>query len=124
STVTIAAGDMAASTNENTPVTLSVLANASDADGDALSISAVSQGAFGTVTTAGTSVTYMPNANFHGSDSFTYTASDAADNSATLLVTIPVESTSTVAAADASASTNENTPVTLSVLANASDSDG
>src|SRR5207244_7821602 len=92
---------------------------------DALSISAVTQGAFGTVTTDGTSVTYTPSdPNFHGTDTFTYTASDAAGNSATAMVTITVVDNSTVTAADASASTNDNTPVTLSVLDNASDSDG
>src|SRR5207253_2975719 len=126
STVTITAGDTAASTNENTASTPSRLNNASDSDGDALSISAVTQGAFGTVTIDGASVTYTPNANFHGSDSFTYTASDAAGNSATAMVTITVvdNSTVTITAGDMAASTNENTAVTLSVLDNASDSDG
>src|SRR5439155_10244548 len=77
-----------------------------------------------TVSTDGTSLTYMPNANFHGTDSFTYTAQDAAGNHATATVTITVVDNSTVTAADASASTNENTPVTVNVLTRASDSDG
>src|SRR5207237_8603573 len=97
---TVTAADASASTNENTPVTLSVLDNASDSDGDALSISAVTQGAFGTVSTDGTSVTYTPgDPNFHGTDTFTYTASDAAGNSATATVTITVVDNSTVTAA-------------------------
>src|SRR5207237_6513609 len=106
-----------------TPVTLSVLDNASDSDGDALSISAVSQAAFGTVTTDGASVTYTPNANFHGSDTFTYTASDAAGDSATAMVTITVVDNSTVTAADDRNSTHENTTDTVILLADCCDHD-
>lgn len=60
----------------NTPVTIFVLSNDSDPDGDPLTITATTDGANGTVSTDGTSVTYTPNASFTGSDSFTYTISD------------------------------------------------
>ncbi len=61
-----------ATTNEDTAVTLAVLGNDSDVDGDSLSVSAVTQGANGTVVINGdNTVTYTPNANFNGAESFT-----------------------------------------------------
>ena len=65
-----------ATTPENTSVIISVLNNDSDVDGDSLTVSSVTQGANGTVTTNGTITTYTPKLNFHGVDSFTYTVSD------------------------------------------------
>ncbi|MCV0411937.1 Ig-like domain-containing protein [Nitrosarchaeum sp.] len=65
-----------ATTPENTSVIISVLNNDSDVDGDSLTISSVTQGANGTVTTNSTIVTYIPKPNFHGVDSFRYTISD------------------------------------------------
>jgi hypothetical protein len=58
-------------------ITIDVLANDSDPDGDPLIIAAVTQGAKGTVAiTGGVELTYTPNADFTGTDSFTYTISD------------------------------------------------
>src|SRR5438552_18410648 len=102
---TVTYPDASAAIYQNTPVTLSVLDNASDSDGDSLTVSGVSQGAFGTVSTDGSSVTYTPSdANFHGTDTFTYTASDAAGNNATAMVTITVvdKSIVTISASDTS----------------------
>jgi Ca2+-binding RTX toxin-like protein len=66
-----------AATDEGTPVTVAVLANDSDPDGNPLTVSAVSQGANGTVAINGdNTVTYTPNPSFFGADSFTYTAAD------------------------------------------------
>jgi hypothetical protein len=56
-------------------VVIAVLAN-DGGGGGALSVSAVTQGANGTVTTDGQTVTYTPEATFFGTDSFTYTATD------------------------------------------------
>jgi Bacterial Ig domain len=66
-----------------TPLTLAVLANDTDADGNPLAITAVSQGAHGTVTISGSKVIYTPVATFVGTDSFTYTVSDGQVDSAT-----------------------------------------
>jgi len=65
-------------TQEDTPVaTIDVLANDTDIDNDALTVTAVSQGTNGSVTiNADSTLTYSPHANFHGSDVFTYTISD------------------------------------------------
>ena len=69
-----------ASTDEDTPVTTdNVLANDTDVDDTLIpaSITAFTQGTNGTVVSNGDGTfTYTPNANFNGSDSFTYTISD------------------------------------------------
>jgi hypothetical protein len=50
----------------------------SDADGDALTYSIMTNGAHGAASIgSGNRFTYMPAANFNGSDSFTYTVTDA-----------------------------------------------
>ncbi|WP_033371113.1 Ig-like domain-containing protein, partial [Caldimonas manganoxidans] len=66
----------AATTAEDTPVTIAVLANDSDVDGDALSVSAASATHGAVLIHADGSLTYTPNANFHGTDTITYTVSD------------------------------------------------
>ena len=72
--------------------TIPVLANASDPDGDTVTVSAVTQGANGTVTinNDGT-VTYALTRFFSGTDSFTYTVSDGRGGMATGTVTVQVQ---------------------------------
>src|SRR5262249_22266995 len=66
-----------ASTTQNTAVTVNVLANDSDVDGDTLSVSAVTQGAHGgVVINADNTLTYMSTGNFTGTDFFNYSISD------------------------------------------------
>jgi VCBS repeat-containing protein len=72
----VAADDSGYATSEDLPVTIDVLANDTDVDGDALAVNSVSQGTNGTVTNNGTNVTYTPDPDFSGADSFTYTISD------------------------------------------------
>ncbi|HGY57155.1 MAG TPA: tandem-95 repeat protein [Caldithrix abyssi] len=114
-----------ATTSEDTPVTINVLANDSDVDGDALTVSDVTQPANGTVTNNGTDVTYTPNSGYNGSDSFDYVASDGNGglDTATVSVTISSVNDRPVAVND-TATTDEDTPVTIDVLANDSDPDG
>ncbi len=71
-----------------TTVTIAVLANDTDPDGNPLTITAVTQGTHGTVTRQTTSVTYTPVATFVGTDSFTYTIADGQGASATATVTV------------------------------------
>jgi hypothetical protein len=67
----------AATTTVNTPITLAVLANDSDADGDPLSLVAVTPPRSGAaVANLDGTVTYTPAAGFRGQDRFTYTVSD------------------------------------------------
>jgi uncharacterized repeat protein (TIGR01451 family) len=120
------AEDDIADTEEDTPVIIDVLANDSDIDvGDTLSVSEVTQGANGSVTNNGGDVTYTPNSDFNGSDSFTYTVSDGngGGDTATVNVTVNPVNDPPVAEDDI-ADTEEDTPVTIDVLANDSDIDG
>lgn len=80
-------------TSEDTPLiiaTSTLLANDSDIDGDALTISAVTNAIGGTVTLNGNQIQFTPNANFYGDASFTYNVSDPGGASDTALVTIRV----------------------------------
>jgi len=77
-------------TPENTPVTIDVLNNDSDIDGDILTVDSVTQGANGSVTNNGGDVTYTPDPGFSGTDSFTYTISDGNGGSDTATVTVTV----------------------------------
>lgn len=62
-----------AATNEDTPVTINVLAN-DTFENPARAITSVTQGASGTVSfSAGGTVIYTPDPNFFGTDTFTYT---------------------------------------------------
>ena len=121
----LAAND-AAATTEDAPVNGSVLGNDTDVDaGTTLTATLGSSPTNGTVTLAsGGSFTYTPNANFNGTDSFTYTASDgtAVSNVATVTITVNAVNDAPVAAND-TASTAEETAVSGSVLTNDTDVD-
>jgi VCBS repeat-containing protein len=77
----------------------------SDTNGDALSVTAVSAASHGTAALSEGNVTYTPNLNFNGSDSFTYTVTDSIGLSVTADVNITVNAVN-----DA---TVWNTPATL-----------
>jgi VCBS repeat-containing protein len=118
----VAASD-AATTPEDTAVTIAVLANDVDADGDPLGVSILAPPANGTVTiNPDATITYTPNANFFGTDRFDYTATDpsGASDSERVDITITAVNDLPVAGDDA-ASTNQDTAVTINVLANDSD---
>lgn len=85
--------DDSATTNEDTAVIFDLLTNDSDPENDLVEASAaiVTQPGKGSVTIANGVVTYTPNANETGQDTFTYTVKDAALNTsaeATVTVTI------------------------------------
>jgi Ca2+-binding RTX toxin-like protein len=121
------AADDTAVTDEDTAVVVDVLANDSDVENDILSISAVTNGANGTVSHDGTSVTYTPDADFNGADSFTYTVSDGNGgfDTATANVTVNPVNDPPVAAND-SFTGDEDSVIAGNVLAdngNGTDSD-
>lgn len=120
----VANGD-ATSTVEDTLVTINVLGNDSDIDGDPLSVTAASATNGSVAVGAGGSLTYTPNANFAGTDTISYTISDGAGGTASASVSVIVAAVNDapVAVGD-TASTVEDTPVTFSVLANDTDVDG
>ena len=118
-----AANDDTAATDEDTAAILAVLGNDTDIDGDTLSLSAVTQGALGSVAISGTTVTYTPNANVSGADSFSYTATDGQESdTATVSVTINPVNDAPVAVND-TAITDQNVAVTIDVLTNDVDID-
>ena len=72
-------------------MTIDVLQNDSDVDGDPLGVASVTQGTNGglVVNNGGVDVTYTPPLNFFGIDTFTYVATDGGLNSgATVTVTV------------------------------------
>jgi VCBS repeat-containing protein len=82
--------DDASTTPEDNSVTVNILANDTDADGDPLNISGVTQPANGTAIIQGASVLYTPDLNYFGSDGFSYTISDGRGGTATANVSIDV----------------------------------
>lgn len=121
----VAAPDTA-TTDEDTSVNVNVLKNDSDPDGDPLVVISVTDPPHGVaVANEDGTITYTPDPDYHGSDSFGYTIDDGKGNTDSATVTITVNSIedSPVAVND-SDSTDEDTPVTVNVLANDSDADG
>ena len=81
--------NVSASGDEN--IALSITLSGSDSDGNSLTYSIVSNPANGSVSISGAVATYTPNANFVGSNSFTYKANDGtvdSDSNATVSITI------------------------------------
>ena len=122
--------DDSATTEEDTPVTIAVTTNDTDVDGtiDPATVTVVSGPSDGSVSVDPVSgdVTYSPDADYHGTDSFTYTVGDndgATSNVATVTVTVTDVQDPPVAVDD-SATTDEDTPVDIDVLANDTDPDG
>ena len=111
-------------TNEDVASTINVLAN--DSFGPNASITSVTNGTNGTVSIGSNGeVTYIPNANFNGTDSYTYTVTTASGDTETATVNVTVNSVNDgPVAANDSATTNEDHAVTVDVLANDSDIDG
>lgn len=108
-------------TDEDTAVTVPVLLNDIDPDGDTLSILHVGQPMSGAAVIQGSAVFYTPAANFYGTDVFSYTVGDGA-LSGTAFVTITVNAVNDPpAAADDFATIRAGATVTIAVLANDTD---
>ncbi|MFG5777345.1 midcut-by-XrtH protein [Comamonas sp. J-3] len=124
------ANDDAAVVTENSSVTIAVRANDTDAEGDALTVIGVTQGANGSVVTDAVSGNpiYTPNSGFSGTDSFSYTITDGKGLTATASVNVTVNAAPVVNTApianDDTAVVTENSSVTIAVRANDTDADG
>ncbi|MCH2037399.1 MAG: Ig-like domain-containing protein [Rickettsiales bacterium] len=122
------AADDSASTDEDTPVTINVLNNDSDADGDALTIQSVTNPANGSVSIVNGQIEYTPDANFTGDDSFTYTVSDGngSSSTATVNVTVVPEQTNDapIANNDSAIVLQDSTGNQIDVLSNDTDPNG
>jgi hypothetical protein len=89
------AHDDTATTPQDTAVTIMVLSNDSDVDGDGLTVTAVGVPANGAVKNGGNSVTYTPNGGYTGTDNFSYTISDGQGGTATALVAVTITGSGT-----------------------------
>ena len=131
--VTVTSGNDAPVANADTAtvaedgtVSINVLGNDSDPDGDALTVAAVTQGSHGTVAiNPDKTVKYTPAANYNGADAFAYTISDGNGGTAsgTVVINVTPVNDAPVAVNDA-ATVAAGSPVTVSVLANDADLDG
>ncbi|MEE3233614.1 MAG: Ig-like domain-containing protein, partial [Candidatus Latescibacterota bacterium] len=108
SSVSVAAG-------EDTQQSI-VLSSGSDVDGDDLTYALASNPSKGTATLSGNTVTYTPNSNYSGSDSFTFKASDGSltSSAGTVFVTMNAVNDAPVATAQ-SVSTNEDTQLSITL---------
>ncbi|SHL81934.1 FecR family protein, partial [Roseovarius marisflavi] len=115
--------DDSVTNGEDATIVVSVLANDT---GDSLTLVSATDGLNGTtaLNDDGT-ITYTPNENFSGVDSFSYTASDGQGGSDTATVTVTVTPVNDAPVAqDDSAVTAEDSNVQIAVLDNDSDVDG
>lgn len=71
--------------------TKSITLNGSDADGDTLSYTVMTQPTNGLLSDTAPTLTYTPNNNYHGSDSFTFKVNDGTVDSATAMVTLSID---------------------------------
>jgi large repetitive protein len=133
--VTIAAVDDAPVANNDTDTTaedtaddIDVLANDTDVDDvhSSLTISSLSNPPHGTATIVAGKVHYVPNANYHGADSFTYKANDGTllSNTATVSITVTSVNDSPTAVDDFVTVDEDDTPTLITVRSNDTDPDG
>src|SRR5207249_4461331 len=106
----VAAND-AATTAEDTAVTIAVLANDTDVDSDTLTVTGVGTPQHGSATShPDGKITYTPAADYNGTDSFTYTISDGHGGSATAIVSLTITAVDDApVAADQAVTTDEDT---------------
>jgi gliding motility-associated-like protein len=131
----------ATSTNEETLVTINVVQNDTDADGNAtinvasVDLNTTTAGIQNTNTVAGIGtwtvsnsgiVSFTPATNYNGTATLQYQVSDnsgAISNAATITITVNAANDAPVAVNDA-VTTNEDTPVSKDIVVNDTDADG
>src|SRR5215204_3450630 len=102
------AGDQSVTTDEDTA--REVTLRASDVEGDALGYEIVTPPQHGTLSGTGANLTYTPEADYNGSDSFTFKANDGTADSEPATVSIAVSAVNDAPVAnDDTKSTNEDT---------------
>lgn len=117
--------DDGVTTQEDRSITVDVLSNDRDPDGDALSVTRVGPSANGSVALlADGRVSYSPKANFNGPDSFSYTVSDGKGGTATGNVTVSVDAVNDApVASDGTLELMQNTAATGNLRAGDPDGD-
>jgi len=113
-------------TDEDVPVDITL--TGSDVDGDSLAFLVTSGPSHGTLGGSDDLLTYTPDADYHGSDSFDFVVNDGTEDSAAATVTIDVGSVNDPpVASDDGYTTDEDTPLAVGapgVLANDTDTEG
>ena len=117
--------DDTANTEEDMSRVINVRGNDSDVDGDTLTVTVTGIPANGAAVTDGDTVTYTPDADFFGTDVFTYTVSDGNGGLATASITVTVGAVNDPPlAANEVTTTDEDTAMFVNVLNMVSDTDG
>jgi N-acetylneuraminic acid mutarotase len=119
------AEDDAVIVNEDSSIVVSVLGNDSDADGDTLTVTGATNPLNGSVVVnLNGTITYTPNVNYNGPDSFDYTINDGHGHTDTATVNVIVTAVNDAPVAHNDAATvDEDSSVVISVLSNDSDID-
>lgn len=119
------AQDDLATTAEDTPVVIDVLANDSDPEGDPLTIVSVTEPAHGTATHDGTTVTYTPDPDHCGTDEFGYVVTDGTTTASATIRPVAVLCTNDPPVANDDVDVvAEDGDVLIDVLSNDEDVDG
>jgi len=120
------ANDDGATTQEDrsVPITLTITLTGNDPDGDPLTYSVVTTPSHGKLSGTAPNLTYTPNANFNGSDSFTFNVNDGTVDgvSATVSITVTPVNDPPVANDD-DATMQEDTQVSIALMGNDPDGD-
>ena len=110
------------SVNEDETVTITL--QGSDEDKDDLTFTVLSQPKNGALSGTGANLTYLPKANYNGSDSFTFKANDGVADSNTAIVSINVKSVNDKPVVSGqSLSVNEDETVTITLQGSDEDKD-
>jgi len=114
-----------ASTSANTAVTIAVLANDSDPDGDKLSVTSVSGGNGSTTLNSDGSLRFTPASGFSGTTSLNYSIADGRGGSASAQVSVSVSASNLApVATNDSASMSSRVSLVIPVLNNDWDPEG
>jgi hypothetical protein len=119
-----AVADSPAVAEDSGASTIDVLANDTDIDAGPKTVASKSDGNNGTVTitNSGANVSYTPNANYCGADSFTYTLNGG--SSATVTVAVTCVDDAPAAVNDSATVAEDAAATAIDVLANDTDADG
>ena len=107
----IVGNDIGATTNEDTPVPITLVAE--DEENDPITYSVVTQPSNGKLAGTGPNLTYIPNLNYFGTDTFTFKANDGTVDSTTEIATIKVNPVNDIPVSNAGIEQSVNVGATV-----------